>query len=60
MFDILAVIGAVTGSAAALAQIASFWRDRARLDVDLGPLTRSGGHRDYASAWLTTVGNQSL
>jgi hypothetical protein len=42
LFDILAVIGAVTGSAAALAQIASFWRDRPRLHVEFGTVDELG------------------
>ena len=49
-FEIFALIGAITGSAAAIAQISSVWRDRPRIKLDFGVTTST---IEPPSVWLS-------
>lgn len=52
LFDVLAVVGAVTGSVAASAEVFSVWRDRPRLVVNFGTTTSVDGP---PRLWLTVL-----
>jgi hypothetical protein len=52
LFDILAAIGAVTGSLAAVAEVLSVLRDRPKLIVDFGTTTSESSP---PNCWLTVL-----